>query len=215
MVLDFTPRVFIRAKICACIPLKLKRTSDDNTVGQTKPLLLFSLMKLKLHFVGLMVLSASFLSAMPDALDDSSKGALDAAKRYAAALQTQNFEVLVELAPQAIVQRKGGREKMIDEMKTDEGLQTIKITKFSFPAAPQLIPTKDSSVYVVPYTMEAFHRKRNVRILIHGFYLAFRADDEIRWTVMDGVSLKPQDIQRMFLDVPLNLTLPRVHRELR
>jgi len=50
--------------------------------------------------------------------------------------------------------------------------------------------------------------------MIHGFYLVFRLDDDPKWNVMDGVSLKPKDVQHMFISTPTDLVLPRVHADI-
>lgn len=103
---------------------------------------------------------------------------------------------------------------MIEQMKADDVFQTVKIISFSFSGPPQRIPSKASTVYVMPCDMEALYLKRNVRMMVHSFYLVFRLDDKPKWNVMDGASLKAGDMHKLFLDVPTDLTLPKVHADI-
>lgn len=94
----------------------------------------------------------------PTKLDASSKGALDAARLFSAALQNQNADALVDAAPAVAVRRSGGREKMIEKIKADDVFQTITVIEFTF-SEPTRIQSKDSTVYIVSYDMEALYKK--------------------------------------------------------
>ena len=134
----------------------------------------------------------------------------DTKKAYLA----KDYETFVGLLHPDMVKAGGGKEKVVELMKTEEEKNV---------AAGMVIESWDlettSSVYSGPEFVVTFlpgtmiTRKGTRKLQSKSFFVAFSRRGSNRWYLLDGIRLTKQQFHQMFHGLPADLSLPTVERK--
>jgi hypothetical protein len=145
---------------------------------------------------------------------EQSKAILQLAHDGKKAYLAKDYETFVGLLYPEMVKAAGGKEKMVQIMKSEDEKNAaagVVVESFDFGASDSVYTGSQFTVTFLTSTMIA-----NVggnRIQSKSFYVAFSPLRSNRWYLLDGTRLTKQQFQQLFRGLPSDLALPNVERK--
>ena len=152
---------------------------------------------------------ASFGSAALAADADPERAVKDQARAACDALVRGDLDKFVGLTNPKLVQAMGGRERLIELLKTGQkemAKQGIQLLSASMQSRVELAQGGDDWFAVVPYDLEMSVPEG--RALVRTWLLGVSPDQGKNWTFVDGGKLNAAAVKEMFPNFPAKLTLP-------
>jgi hypothetical protein len=130
------------------------------------------------------------------------------AKRCIDATVKGDFATLADLTHPGVLERVGGRERMIELI--EKGMKEMKAQGMTFTKGttepPEPLTKADDGLYGVIPTTIVLDTKEAV-ITLKSFLIGFSKDNGKTWVYIDGAN-GPDAVRQVFPEIPQSLTLP-------
>lgn len=135
-------------------------------------------------------------------------------KKMNDAFYSGDFQTLLEMTYDGVIERSGGADKAVEAMRTALAQSTtrgMKVDSFDFPEKPAFLKTSVREYVLVP-TRKIMSVGAERAELIN-FQFGVRVIGAPTWTYLDGSQITPTNVNTLFSDFPADCPLPAISRK--
>jgi hypothetical protein len=129
------------------------------------------------------------------------------------ALSNEDYETVVKYTYPLVVEKLGGRQKMIDVLKTGMGgmkAQGIRVESVTIEAPKDIVAGGSNLFAILPQHLVM--SRPGGKITSDTYLVAVSSDKGKNWTFIDGANLSKEKINTILPDFPASLKLPEVRK---